>query len=390
MINKDEREDRYEASEEGEYHFSDDEVNYEVESEASSIEKETKPSFLDRLKTMSRSRRMLLSIVVFLALVFIVYRMVAPTAVTQSTEITPTATVPITQVPPSTQVAPPAQIAISTVPEGAVQRPAPGQQPMAASAPTASTQAVVTQATVPSTLPQPSPQVTIPTAQPTVPATQPAAVPPVQPTTTVVQPTTQAITQAQLPQSTPTTTTMPGQAPAPTAPVAPPTSTVAPVTEQPTLPTTAPQALPSPGTALETTSDMASERLEKEYAEKFDAFAAQNKELQNQMQALSTRVANMETQMNQLIRVITRQADEARVDTAPPPAQVAPQRIPYTVQAIIPGRAWLRSDSGETITVTEGDTIKNLGRVTKIDPYDGIVEINTGTKVLTLTYGNGG
>ena len=86
--------------------------------------------------------------------------------------------------------------------------------------------------------------------------------------------------------------------------------------------------------------------------------------------------------MNQLIQTLTRQNNSGM---NPPPnipqSQAAPEvKIPYSVQAIIPGRAWLRSDNGETITVAEGDMVKGVGRVTKIDPYDGIVEINTGTK----------
>jgi hypothetical protein len=59
----------------------------------------------------------------------------------------------------------------------------------------------------------------------------------------------------------------------------------------------------------------------------------------------------------------------------------------YSVQAIIPGRAWLKSDSGDTVTVAEGDMLRGYGRVTKIDPYDGIVNIDTGGKVVTLSYG---
>ena len=44
---------------------------------------------------------------------------------------------------------------------------------------------------------------------------------------------------------------------------------------------------------------------------------------------------------------------------------------------------------GEYEHISEGDTVKSLGRVTKIDPYDGIVEINTGRKVISLSYGTG-
>jgi len=62
-------------------------------------------------------------------------------------------------------------------------------------------------------------------------------------------------------------------------------------------------------------------------------------------------------------------------------------RIGYSVQAIIPGRAWLKSESGDTVTVAEGDILRNYGRITKIDPYDGIVEIDTGSKTIALSYG---
>jgi hypothetical protein len=66
--------------------------------------------------------------------------------------------------------------------------------------------------------------------------------------------------------------------------------------------------------------------------------------------------------------------------------QVEPQAT-YTVQAIIPGRAWLKSDSGETVTVAEGDTLRGYGRVVKIDPYDGVVAIDIGGKIISLSYG---
>ena len=68
----------------------------------------------------------------------------------------------------------------------------------------------------------------------------------------------------------------------------------------------------------------------------------------------------------------------------------AQPKIAYAVQAIIPGRAWLKSDAGDTVTVAEGDILKGFGRITKIDPYDGIVNIDTGNKVITLSYGVNG
>ncbi len=49
-----------------------------------------------------------------------------------------------------------------------------------------------------------------------------------------------------------------------------------------------------------------------------------------------------------------------------------------SVYAIIPGRAWLRSGNGKTITVTEGDTVGEYGKVLKIDAGNGVVVTSSG------------
>ena len=98
--------------------------------------------------------------------------------------------------------------------------------------------------------------------------------------------------------------------------------------------------------------------------------------------------------MNQLVQVLMRQNQPQQSNPSPAnvvgdmPQSTYQPKIPYNVQAIIPGRAWLRADNGETVTVTEGDVIKDVGRVTKINPYDGVVDINTGNRVISLSYGN--
>jgi intracellular multiplication protein IcmG len=134
-------------------------------------------------------------------------------------------------------------------------------------------------------------------------------------------------------------------------------------------------------------------QLQAQYTQQVTAFENQSKETRDQVRALNARVSNMETQLSQLVQMLTRHAQQSSMGA--PPSEAAPSpgpvvRIAYNVQAIIPGRAWLKSDSGETLTVAEGDVIKGIGRVTKIDPYDGIVEINTGTRSVSLSYGNGG
>lgn len=50
----------------------------------------------------------------------------------------------------------------------------------------------------------------------------------------------------------------------------------------------------------------------------------------------------------------------------------------YYIQAAIPGRAWLKSTKGITITVVEGTMVKGYGRVKVIDPHQGQVVLSSG------------
>ena len=185
----------------------------------------------------------------------------------------------------------------------------------------------------------------------------------------------------------------------PTTEVSAPPSTPPPITN-PTVTAAPVDAAPA---RLAETNERLMTQLQSDYTQKINDYSAQNKMLQDQMQTLSARVSTMEAQLTQLIQVLTPNANQTAAPTpapippAPissivPPKPVIPVpevKVAFSVQAIIPGRAWLRSDSGEAVTVAEGDTIKDLGRVTKIDPYDGVVEVNTGSRSVSLSYGNG-
>lgn len=50
----------------------------------------------------------------------------------------------------------------------------------------------------------------------------------------------------------------------------------------------------------------------------------------------------------------------------------------YYVHAVIPGRAWLKSAKGQIITVTEGDTVGNYGKILVIDAANGVVLTSSG------------
>lgn len=54
----------------------------------------------------------------------------------------------------------------------------------------------------------------------------------------------------------------------------------------------------------------------------------------------------------------------------------------YYVQAIIPGRAWLKNSQGQVITVGPGDPVPGYGTVTNINPQSGSVTTSTGTNIV--------
>lgn len=359
MLN--DRDDKYEGQEESEYHFSDDEVSYEVEPDKPTAASKPKLNFLSRL---SGARRMLISLVIFLILVFVVYKMVAPE----------------TSAPPSTDITAPHAVAK----KGAMSNVSPLETHEKVVSTTSTTTNVLP---VKHVSPSPSPAVAIPTA--------PSAVATV-PENTIVRTTRENPQAVVVTHQEPTKTTVSVQQ-------------ISPTVNQPTegqVPSTAPSV--SPGvTALPQVSNpqanaeianIAKEneklinQLQIDYTQKLNAFTVQTKTLQDQLHTLNVRIASMENQMNQLIQALTTHGATTKTETvveseplAPPPIA----KINYTVQAIIPGRAWLKSGNGETVTVAEGDMIRGVGRVTKIDPYDGLVEINTGNKVISISYGSG-
>jgi len=331
------RDDKFEGQDDSEYHFSDEEVSYEVESETPAAAPVSSSGegrgFASR---MTGSRRMLISFVVFLAIVFVVYKVVSPSSSTPSTDITaaPTVSAQTGTAPAATspQVAAPAAPVVATTPP-----PAPAQPAVSVAPP------------APALAQQPQ-QLAPATQNPPAVATLPAVIP----------------VQSALPAG--------GQSPAAAMGA----------------------YIEDKSQSLTTASQQAMAQIQTQYTQQFNEFTTQNKSLQSQIQTLSTRVADMETQINQLVQVLTRRnhaAPPSSMNTPAPhvqPARSPEVKIAYNVQAIIPGRAWLKSENGETLTVAEGDVIRDVGRVTKIDPYDGVVEINTGTKAVSLSYGNGG
>jgi hypothetical protein len=135
-------------------------------------------------------------------------------------------------------------------------------------------------------------------------------------------------------------------------------------------------------TALEQQTSAMMNLLQTEYAQKISDYEMQGNMVRGKMDELSKKMNRIESNLQQISQAA--REEPAMAVTA---RHHAEPKIAYTVQAIIPGRAWLKSESGDTVTVAEGDVLRNYGRITKIDPYDGIVEIDTGNRVVALSYG---
>lgn len=373
------RDDQYHGSDEGEYHFSDDESHYESDSGQSSNQPQYDDQDGDKGKSILRSRKKVIIIaVVFVVLASVVYKLISPGATIESTNIQSVPVVP--SVAKNNAPVPEHVAQVAATPEQPVSQQ-PSVEPVAATAPAnvtatpaqPSTTTPEVMAAAPST---PAPQAAAPEQPNVIPVGQPA------------MPTTVAV-----------------------APSAPPTSANAPVSATPDF--TIQTQTTDPRTAqLEAENAKLSNQLQAEYMQRLTEYQNQNKNIEQQVQALSTRVATMESEMSQLIQTLTQQfqaqnaggpvmttdvaAPGAATPTALPASAPMPEavvgpapRVPYNVQAIIPGRAWLRSNNGDVVTVAEGDVIKGIGKVQKIDPYDGVVEINVNGRVVSLSYGNG-
>lgn len=100
----------------------------------------------------------------------------------------------------------------------------------------------------------------------------------------------------------------------------------------------------------------------------------------NRVGGLSDSVESINTDLTRMKKIITDEeldlsADKKERDTR----QAMLFRTPkYVVHAIIPGRAWLKSTEGQIITVTEGDTLGDYGKVAAIDAGEGIVLTTSG------------
>lgn len=126
--------------------------------------------------------------------------------------------------------------------------------------------------------------------------------------------------------------------------------------------------------------------------------AAQLAKLQQQQQMSQTQLMNLRSQLttlnsqissvNQNLSTVSQNIQKIQSRQAREQAQKAAghrreqktvrQHKHYFVDAVIPGRAWLKGEDGTTVTVAVGDKLPGYGTITEINPYSGVVMTSKG------------
>lgn len=111
--------------------------------------------------------------------------------------------------------------------------------------------------------------------------------------------------------------------------------------------------------------------------------------LSNEIQTVSQNLSQMSGQMGQLnqnIHLLARQIYEQQMaikalKAKPKNKHVSMHKMArekFYIQAVIPGRAWLVSEHGKTMTVAVGDTVPGYGMVKDIKAQDGAIVMSGG------------
>jgi intracellular multiplication protein IcmG len=99
-----------------------------------------------------------------------------------------------------------------------------------------------------------------------------------------------------------------------------------------------------------------------------------NQQLQSintQLQSLSAAVTQQQMDINAL-RAVKKKVTAVKVVTTPLPTKA------YTIQAMVPGRAWLNASDGSTLTVQSGDQLPGYGTVLDIVPSQAMIATSSG------------
>lgn len=103
----------------------------------------------------------------------------------------------------------------------------------------------------------------------------------------------------------------------------------------------------------------------------------QIKAMREDLNMMTQQLAGLKTNITTLNKRLTPKKPPVVVKKRLRKRRIQPP-MQYYVQAAIPGRAWLKSEKGTTITVGIGSKLYGYGTIRKIDPSTGVVETSSG------------
>ncbi|MDP1573959.1 MAG: hypothetical protein Q8L78_03370 [Coxiellaceae bacterium] len=96
-----------------------------------------------------------------------------------------------------------------------------------------------------------------------------------------------------------------------------------------------------------------------------------NEQLQKSVSQLTSQVEALSTQLK---RLMMQEKKEPKSKT-----------VNFYLRAVVPDRAWVMTGSGETVSVSVGDSLDQYGTIQSIDPVYGVIQTSSGRKI---TYGS--
>ncbi len=162
------------------------------------------------------------------------------------------------------------------------------------------------------------------------------------------------------------------------------------VVTQPVQPRTAPQATQALHSAqqlsqrlaqLESSNGLRQDSVNK-VATSLDNLNTTLKQLESRINDLSYNLQSLEQkvdqQESQLATIEKRLTKPRKRKVVRRRRRVVKTRLGYKLQALVPGRAWLISEKGTTLTISEGSRVPGYGKITAIDAQQGEVKTSTG------------
>ncbi|MCX7121377.1 MAG: hypothetical protein NTZ67_06345 [Gammaproteobacteria bacterium] len=127
-----------------------------------------------------------------------------------------------------------------------------------------------------------------------------------------------------------------------------------------------------------------------------DSLSADSSDTKSKLKDLQSKVADLQSSFNQaqtsnqtLQTTVTQLANQinelsTQLNSAMAKLQAAKtgkKLMVFHLRAVVPDRAWITSDTGETRSVTVGDHIEQYGAVQTIDAQSGLITTSSGRKI---------